>query len=119
MRSGCSRADSSVRARTMTQHITESALHYCTIYGVLTYDLYFIYHKVSVEEQDLLITYIELTRQRNLLLHNHFNYCTIYGVLTYDLYFIYHKVSVEEQDLLITHTELTRQRNLLRHNHFN
>jgi len=52
---------SSVRARTMTHHITESALHYCTIYDILTYDLYFIYNKVSVEEQDLLIIFTELT----------------------------------------------------------
>jgi len=34
----------------LTQQINESALHYCTISGVLTYDPYFAYSKVSVEE---------------------------------------------------------------------
>ena len=57
----------------LTHHITESALHYCTISGVLTYGPYFAYSKASVEEQGRLITFIELTRQRNLLRHNHFN----------------------------------------------
>jgi hypothetical protein len=75
----------------LTHRITEYVSHYCAISDILTYDPYFAYNKVNVEEQGLLITFIELTRQRNLLRHDHFNYdVSVTSVFAYQSYVMTH-----------------------------